>query len=53
VTDPFHQLYDQVCDELTQRGVDFRKPDVFAFVAACWPTDATAEELADQWVDQK
>lgn len=45
-----HDFYNAVCDELTQRGIDYRKPDVFGFVAGCWPTDSTAEEVADDFV---
>jgi len=35
--------------ELTQRGIEYRAPDVYGFVAGCWPTDSTPAELADDW----
>jgi hypothetical protein len=38
-----------LCDELTDRGMRYRASDVFGFLSACWPTDATVEELADTW----
>ena len=46
-----HQLYRALCDELTARGIDYRKPDVFGFVAAGWNGDdgQTAEDWADSW----
>jgi excisionase family DNA binding protein len=38
-----------LCDELTDRGIRYRASDVFGFLGACWPTDSTVEELADDW----
>lgn len=45
------ELYNALCDELTNRGIDYRKPDVFGFVAGCWPTESDASELADDWIE--
>jgi hypothetical protein len=38
-----------LCDELTDREIRYRASDVFGFLSACWPTDSTVEELADDW----
>jgi hypothetical protein len=43
------ETYDAVCAVLTARGEAFRPADVYGFVAACWPTDDTPEEIADGW----
>lgn len=40
---------DEVVAVLTERGVPARRPDVYGFVSAAWPTDDTPEELADGW----
>ena len=36
-------------DVLRGRGVEFRDADIYGFVAAAWPTESDAEELADDW----
>ena len=46
------RLYDELCAELTQSGTVYCDSDVWGFVAACWPTAASARELAQDWLAQ-
>ena len=47
--DAKEKRYEELCNELTARGLAFNRPDVYGFLSACWPTESDAAELADDW----